>query len=45
MTKGKYFVLVMLLMIPLLTAGCTDKEKLDNIEKMQTDILAKLDTQ
>lgn len=44
MTKGKYVVLIMMLIIPLLTAGCADKEKLDNIEKMQTDIMAKLDT-
>ena len=44
MIKGKKMLIVLLLLvIPLLTAGCADKAKLDSIEQTQKDILAKLD--
>ena len=43
MIKRKYFVVVMLLMVPVLFGGCVDKEQLDTIEATQQEILAKLD--
>jgi protein-disulfide isomerase len=43
MIKGKYLLIMLLLVVPLLTAGCVDKGKLDSIEQTQKDILAKLD--
>ncbi len=43
MIKGKYLLIMLLLVIPLLTAGCVDKNKIDKIEQTQKDILAKLD--
>ena len=43
MIKGKNILIVLLLVIPLLTAGCVDKNKIDKIEQTQKDILAKLD--
>ncbi len=42
MIKGKYLLIMLLLAVPLLMAGCVDKNKLDSIEQTQKDILAKL---
>lgn len=44
MSKGKGFVVLALLMVPLLVAGCVDKEKIGEIEKAQKEILAKVNT-
>ncbi len=35
--------MLLLLVVPLCTAGCVDKKKIDSIEQMQKDILARLD--
>ncbi len=44
MIKGKNMICaLMLLVIPVLFAGCADKKQLDNIEAMQNEIIAKLD--
>lgn len=44
MIKGKYLLIILLVLLaPLLTAGCADKSKLDSIEQTQKDILVKLD--
>ena len=44
MIKGiNMFIALMLLLIPVLFAGCVDKNKIDNIEAMQNEIIAKLD--
>lgn len=43
MNKVKYYFIMLLLFIPLLTSGCVDKTKLDSIEQTQRDIIAKLD--
>ncbi len=44
MSKGKGLAVLMLLIIPLLIAGCVDKKKIDAIEKTQKEILAKVET-
>ena len=44
MIKGRQIVFLMLMVTALLAAGCTDNEKLGNIEQMQKEILTKLDT-
>ena len=41
---SKRFVVLALLMIPMLVAGCVDKEKIEGIEKSQKEILAKVNT-
>lgn len=43
MNKLKYYFIMLLLFVPLLTSGCVDKTKLDSIEQTQRDIIAKLD--
>ena len=44
MIKGRNMLFtLMVLLIPVLFAGCVDKDKLDNIEAMQNEIIAKLD--
>lgn len=43
MKKLRYYFIMLLLFIPLLTSGCADKSKLDSIEQTQRDILVKLD--
>jgi len=44
MIKGKYLLIVLLLLVvPLFTTGCVDKNKIDSIEQTQKDILAKLE--
>ncbi|RJR20936.1 MAG: hypothetical protein C4581_02765 [Nitrospiraceae bacterium] len=44
MIKGKYLLIVLLLLaVPLLMAGCVDTKKVDSIEQTQKDILAKLE--
>jgi protein-disulfide isomerase len=43
MKKGKYLLIMLLMLtVPLLMAGCVDKNKVDSIEQTQKDILAKL---
>ncbi len=42
MNRGKNLIFCVLLTILLLAAGCVDKKKIDDIEKMQKDILAKV---
>ena len=42
MSKG--FVVLALLMLPVLVAGCVDKTKIEGIEKSQKEILVKLNT-
>lgn len=43
MNRVKYYFIMLLLFVPLLTSGCVDKTKLDSIEQTQRDIIAKLD--
>lgn len=42
MKKKKNFVVLVLLMVPLLLAGCVDREKIDNMEQTLKDINATL---
>jgi protein-disulfide isomerase len=44
MTRGKDLIILTLLMVPLLVAGCVDKKKLDEIRKSQEEISAKINT-
>ena len=44
MSKGKGFVVLALLMIPVLVAGCVDNDKIEEIEETQKEILAKVNT-
>ena len=44
MIKGKsFFAVILLLILPVLFAGCMDTKQLERIEENQKDILAKLD--
>lgn len=38
MKKRRYLIVLVLLMVPLLVAGCVDKEKIDNMEQTLKDI-------
>ncbi len=43
MGRGKGLVVLVLLIIPTLIAGCVDKKKIDDIEETQKEILAKVE--
>ena len=44
MRRNKLFIILALFLAPLFIAGCADKKKLDNMEKTQKEILAKVTT-